>query len=210
VNFHEQRRFPRVSINGQRTELSQILGAQLAWPNLEVTEVLDLSYKGLAARRPGLFPLAVRNEVTIEVRLGMMEPFTAAARVAWCNLEMVGMELKSIPSEGHQAMGEFLDAKLAGTVLRPVERALFSADQNFHIWFQGTGGLHVFIWTDGENVIERVVTSLNDRAIEFQRGARVTTSDGDQRRGLLILSQIDVPGLPMEEFMRSLGVAGNE
>lgn len=206
MSFHEQRRFPRVVVKGPLPELSSILGAQLGWPNLETTEIVDLSYRGMAARRPGLFALAVHNEVALEIRLGVMSPFQAQVRVAWCNLDTVGLELKSMPPEGHQAMAEFLDAKLVGTALKPVERAFFSAGQNFQVWFQGPGGLHVFIWTNKSRTIERVAMSLGERTVEFQRGTRVAIIDGDQRRGLLVLSQIDRPDLPVEEFLRTLGV----
>jgi hypothetical protein len=211
MTFKEQRRYPRASVPAGLAEVIQVLGAHVGWPNLEISDVLDLSYRGLAARRPGLFPIAVQETADLRVHLGLLPPFSVRARIAWGNLDWVGLEFLTLPPEGHRAMTEFLDAQLIGCALRPIERAFFAPEQNFTHWFQGPGGVHVFVWLDDGARIERVSVDWGASPIEFSRaagahaGASVNWS-AEQRKALLILSQMDKPGFPMEEFVRTLAL----
>jgi hypothetical protein len=200
----EQRRFPRARVQSALAELISVLRAQITWPNQETSELMDLSYKGFAARRPGLFPLAVQERVTLKVELGASPAFRTEAKVAWCNLDWVGLEVSVLPPEGHAAMHTFLEAKLLGTLLRPIERALVGAGQSFQSWFQGPSDTHVFVWTDPQGRIERVQVTLSDQVCEFLREVRVSEPTPLQRQALLVLSQMDKDTLPMEEFVRTL------
>ncbi|MGE0526265.1 MAG: PilZ domain-containing protein [Bdellovibrionales bacterium] len=203
-NADEQRRFPRVPLHRELSELLQVLGAQLTWPNLEVSRVLDLSYKGVAVERPGLYPLAAHAQLEVELKLGAQSPFRVLARIAWFSLDVVGLELRTLPAEGHLAMAEYLDVKLAGLGLKAVERAFFSPRHSFQHWFQRPGGLNVFVWREeGCQRINRVVVEWDEATVEFERGKSPGGFEPDRRRALLVLSQMDKPDLPMEEFVRS-------
>jgi len=201
----EKRRYPRVQINPSLGEVLAILGAQVIWPNHETSDVLDLSYKGAAVRRPGLFPVALEARTTLQVQLGWLEPFATQARLAWANLDWVGVEFGDLPPEGHAAMAEYLDARLTGDKLKPIERALYAGAQDFTAWFQGPSGTHVFVWMDSSRSIERVHVDFGGVPVYFERGGRRAWLDREQRKALLILSQMDKPGLPMEDFVRTLG-----
>lgn len=204
MSIQEKRRYARAVLKPGLSEVLSALGAQVTWPNLEISDVLDLSYKGAAVRRPGMFPVAVQTEASIEVRLGLFRPFRVPARVAWANLDWVGLEFGEVPPEGHQAMGEFLDAKLLGTTLRPIEQVFFSPGASFTHWFQGPSGIHVFVWLDSARKIDRVNVDFGHMTVRFDRGMGRHLLSREQRKALLILSQMDKPGLPMEEFVRSL------
>lgn len=200
-----ERRFPRARVQAALAEVIAVLRAQIVWPNQETSELMDLSYKGFAARRPGLFPIAVQERVNIRVELGAAAPFFAAAKVVWCNLDWVGLEVASLPPEGHAAMHVFLESKLLGSQLRPVERALVGTGQSFQYWFQGPSDTHVFVWTDPAQRIDRVQVSMENEQCEFSRGVKVPSPGEGQRKALLVLSQMDKDTLPMEEFLRTLG-----
>lgn len=206
MSFREQRRFPRVSITPALAEMSSALSAHVTWPNLETSEITDVSYRGVAARRPGIFEVKLQNEIDIEVTFGVEKPFKSQARIAWTNSDSVGLELKTIPADGHKAMSEFLDAKLAGAGLRPIDRAYISPDQTFEHWYQGSGW-DVFVWMNEQRLIDRVMLNSSLRSVEFERGGAVPMEEGDKRKALLILSQMDKHGLPMEEFLRTLGAS---
>jgi hypothetical protein len=201
----DKRRFPRVRLQRSLAEVIAALGAQIVWPNQETGEILDLSYKGFAARRPGLFPIAVQERVDLKVELGTLPPFTVHGRIAWCNLEWVGVEVNELTAEGHLSMGTFLDAKLLGAGLRPVERAFYGEQQSFQYWFQGPQDTHVFVWMDSARAIQKVNVSMNGSPCDFERGQSFQSPSEHQQRALLVLSQMDKDTLPMEEFVRSLG-----
>jgi hypothetical protein len=205
--MREQRKYQRARIQPALAEAVTALGASVIWPNLETSYVLDLSYKGAAARRPGLFPVAVQTRAAVELKLGWLEPFRVQTRIVWCTLDGLGMEFIEIPPEGHRAMSEFLDATLIGFLLRPVERALFSRGQNFTHWFQGPAGIHVFVWLNSTRLVDRVNVDLDGNTVQFERGRGGSGPLNERRKALLILSQMDKPGLPMEEFLRTLGAS---
>lgn len=201
----EKRRYPRVQLNPSLGEVLAILGAQVAWPNEETSDVLDLSYKGAAVRRPGLYPIALESKSMMSVQLGWLDPFVVEARLAWANLDWVGLEFADLPADGHRAMAEYLDARLTGAKLKPIERALYSGAQDFTAWYQGPSGTHVFVWLDSTHRIERVHVDFGGVPVHFERGARRAWLSREQRKALLVLSQMDKPGLPMEDFVRTLG-----
>ncbi len=200
----EKRRFARVQLSKAMSELTASLGAQLTWPNHETSEVLDLSYKGLAARRPGIFALNVQQNIQVEIELGALWRFNTSARVAWTNMDWIGLEFQSLPPEGHVAMSEFLEAKLLGQDLRAVAREYFSPQQTFTAWFYGPGGTHIFVWLESERGIIRVAVDFDGQVTDFTLGRRWNTADPQIRRALSVLSQMDKLGLPMEEFVRKL------
>jgi len=202
-DLKEQRRFPRVHVSKALAGLVPDFQATLAWPNLETSEVVDLSYKGLAARRPGLYPIGVQQRLQVEVTLGRLPAFQVAARIAWCNMDWVGLEFPSLSPEGHFSLREFLDAKLVGTAMKPIESAFVNGSENFQYWYQGPGQTHAYIWLSG-GAVERVQVDMGGLVTEFVRGQPSLNLKPSDRRALLMLSQMDKEGLPMEDFVRSL------
>ena len=204
MSGNEKRRFPRVQLNRAMSELTASLGGEVIWPNFETSQILDLSYKGLAARRPGIMPVNAQQSVDIEVELGQVWKFKTRARIAWANMDWIGLEFFELPAEGHIAMSEFLDAKLIGQELKPVDREFFSPQSTFTGWFYGPNGVHIFVWLEKERGLIRVSVDFDGRVVDFTLGRKWDTGDPLVRRALLVLSQMDKTGLPMEEFVRKL------
>lgn len=204
MSFKEQRRFPRVQVRPALAAALAEFGALVIWPNFETSEIGDLSYKGFAVRRPGVFPVSIRQTVDMECVLGGQKAFKVTARMAWANQEWVGFEIQSMAAEGHLAMREYLEAKLLGSGLRPVERAFIAANENFQYWFYGPAQTHVYVWTNPLQQIERVQVDMAGQVAEFHRGQPSLKLDSAEKRALLVISQMDNPDLPMEEFVRNL------
>lgn len=200
----EKRRYPRVSVSEGLNGIQNVFGAQVLWPNHEISIIQDLSYKGLATRRPGLFPIHVHQRFEIDLELGGDTAFRAPIRVAWCNADLIGCEFQALPPEGHLAMRDFLEAMLQGKSLKPVEKAFIGQHQSFQFWYQGIDGLDVSIWTNPQGEIEQVSLEGEDFHFDLRRGQRIPALTRPLRRALLILSQMDKDGLPMEEFLRTL------
>jgi hypothetical protein len=199
----EQRRFPRIQVSPKLAALAGDLQAQVAWPNHEVSEVADLGYKGVAVRKPGLYPVNAQSSADVEVTLGGWPSFRARVRIAWCNMDWVGLEFTEIPAAGHSALAGYLDAKLVGSMMRPVERALISPLTDFQYWYQGPAQTHVYVWMSG-SAVERVRVDMDGQVAEFVLGQPGLRLRPVERRALLVLSQMDKEGLPMEEFVRKL------
>ncbi|MGE4130217.1 MAG: PilZ domain-containing protein [Bdellovibrionales bacterium] len=204
MSSKDQRRYPRVRLQADIAESIGELSASLTWPNLEASSLTDLSYRGCAAQKPGLFPFAAQQVVPVHVRLGISPSFACKARVVWFNLEQVGLEFLEIPPEGHYAIGEFLDAKLIGQALRPVQASWVDKGEAFDRWLQGPNGISVFIYMKTPLMIDQVHLELAEGSVHFSRGTRVFKPTPVQLRALLILSQMDKPDIPMKEFLRSI------
>jgi hypothetical protein len=204
MKTHEQRRFPRVHLQDTLSEVIGALGAQITWPNLETSAIVDLGYKGFAVRRPGLFNLSVHDKVWVEVELGGLKTFRSEARVAWTNPQAAGLEMLEMPAEGHLAMSAFLDAKLLGTQLQPVSRGYFAPHLTFDYWYQGPDETHVFVWLNSVGFVKKVSVQRRGVIVELVRGDRLNHLSEEQFQSLLILSQMDHTQLPMEEFVRCL------
>ncbi len=204
ANPHEQRRFPRVNIVTDIAEARGELAAHITWPNLEVSTLTDLSYKGFAARRPGLFPFAAQQVVELHITLGVSPSFRVRGKIVWFNLQLVGFQLDELPPEGHLAMTEYLDAKLLGQSLRPVQTALLDPSNTFDYWLQGPADTGVFVWMKNPLHVEQVHVHMGEDSVHFEREKKLTKVLARERKALLILSQMDKPELPMEEFVRSL------
>lgn len=202
MTYQDKRRFTRVQILKNLAGLVPELHAQVCWPNHEISSVMDLSYKGMAVRRPGVFPIGAQQKVVVGVELGGCPSFQADVRIAWCNMDWVGLEFSVLPPEGHQAMTDFLDAKLVGSSLKPVERAFIDKHEKFQYWYQGLKQTHVFLWTNSANEVEKVVVDMAGTAVELSKGQKNFRLTPDRRRAILVLSQMDQANLA--EFVRSI------
>lgn len=199
----DQRRFIRVPVNRKLADLFSEFAAVVTWPNQEESVVRDISFKGLAVVKPGLFELRPNEILELNVTLGVESTFRAQVRVAWSNFEVVGLELLELPPEGHQAMGAYFEQKLRGRQLKPVERFHFAADQTFRYWFQGPG-THVFIWLDQDARIQTVRVEMDDTSIVLERGQTLSAAKPGLKNVLLILSEMDAKDVSLPEFLTTL------
>ncbi len=199
----DQRRYARVPIHKKLAELSQEFGASVTWPNLEESPIRDLSYKGFAVTRPGLFQPRENEVLELAINLGLVVSFRAQVRVVWTNFEAIGLEVLELPPEGHQAMGLFLEQKLKGRQLKPVERFHFDSKQTFRYWYQGDG-IHVFVWMDSGGNIQTIRIERDDRTTSFERGSTLDPNQPGVRAEILLLSELSSGQLPVAEFLATL------
>lgn len=202
--MREKRRFPRVAI--VESIAMAHLSAKVVWPNFETSDVVDLSYKGIASKRPGVLKIEAEESLTIELNLGSHPSFKVLVRVAWCNVEMAGLNFASLPPEGHQAMSDFLGAQMIGMSLRPVQPDLYSAKKDFSLWLQGAENTHVFLKLNAERRLEKAAVEFDGGSVEFVRGQKFRFAGAQSRKALLVLAQVDKPELSIKEFIASLGV----
>jgi hypothetical protein len=198
------RKFPRVHLEKSLSQTFADLEAHLIWPNHEISDVVDLSYKGLAARKPALHAVSTMDRIPLEVALGKQK-FSVNGKVVWLTDEAVGFEIETLSAESHRALGQYMDPNLLGAGLRAVDRSFFAKGADFDYWYQGGSGTHVLIWLDSARQIDHLRVDLNGQIVEFKAGRVVAAPSPQERQALLVLSQIDKAQIPMEEFIRSLG-----
>lgn len=198
-----KRRHPRVRVQRTHAEVMRALGGHIVWPNLETSDILDISLKGCAVRRPGVQPITPGHVVQVDFELGLEPAFTAKVRVAWHSGDRVGLEVDVLETSGRLVLDGYLSAKLMGSSLKAVKRSHCSAGEDFHHWFQGPKDTHVFVWLDTVGRVDRVRIDKEGAVYEILRGGRFVKPSRGERSALLLLSHMDNSGLPMEEFVRS-------
>ena len=203
MRVNEKRRYPRATL--PTDDALSFLGARVAWPNHEMSDVLDISYKGLAVRRPGVFQVKDKEVIKLLVALGDESPYECFGRVVWSNSEWVGFEISSLPPKGHLALRRYLDDAILGLSLREVDKAHFSNGSTFQHWFQAGDACHVWIWTSKAVVIERIQFDIGGEKVELKKGQKISRGDILAMRALRILSQIKDENLGLHSFITSVG-----
>lgn len=205
MNGAEKRRHRRVHFRGDVGQGHRILGATVTWPNQEVSDVFDLSVKGLAVSRPALVDLKVGGLQSVAIELGEKQPFLVPARIVWLKEQLVGLEMGDVSAEAHLLLHEFLTDKLVGQCLKPVDHRFFSGDQDFDHWFQGPNGTHLFLWSDPKDAarIIKVHLELDEGVWEFENG-RVTKGENLNERAIQILGQILVTQFRLRDVIEKV------
>lgn len=202
MSVTERRQERRVRLRPSLTDLFDVLSAKVVWPNLEISNLIDLSFKGASIVRPGLFKAEKTAVVALELELSAGAAGVVDAHVVWTDLDRVGVRFVRVAPESHAALNSYLEPQLIAADLVRVEPELVQASDEFSHWFQ-SGSASLFVKLDGGRV-SRAQVDLKDSTVAFARGARLKTISREERRALLLLSQMDKPGLPMEEFLRTL------
>src|SRR4051812_45803748 len=95
----EKRKHKRVHFRGDIGQAHRILGAKVIWPNLEVSDVFDLSLKGFAVSKPALVDMKVDALQSIKVELGEKPAFLIPARIVWVKEQIIGLESGDVSAE---------------------------------------------------------------------------------------------------------------
>jgi hypothetical protein len=201
----DKRRYPRVHFRGDIGQAFRIWGAKATWANQEVSDVFDLSFKGMAATRPGLVDLKVGALQSLKLELGERVPVLIPARVVWVSDQLVGLEFGDVSSGAHLHLDAFLTDKLVGQYMRPVGKEFFSKDVTFDYWFQGPKVTHLFLWCDKEDPskVIRVILDFDGSIWEFEN-RRVVKGDDLNERAIQILGQITVTEFRLKDVIEKV------
>ncbi len=197
----EKRRHVRAPISRPLAEVVPAMDAQVVWSNHEISDVLDVSFKGLAVRRPGALALAPQHHLPIQIRMVGTE-FNVQARVAWVGPDAAGFEFVEVPPEGQLALAEGIDAKLLADAAQPVERKFFAQGASFHQWFQCPRDHHIYVWHDEKGKIAKVEVECDGEISRFHRGPLPIPLDPTSIRALRLVSHMD--NSELKEFVREL------
>lgn len=203
-SMKENRKHVRVRIPHDIIEWNRLLGAKAHWPSHEQVEVYDLAYKGAAVGTPAVFAVALEQKIKIKFSLNPYGDVHVQCRVAWKTDQRVGLEFEQMSAEAKQRLDQYLDHKLIGQNLKPVDRRHFHADTNFTDWYMGPHDTHVFLWRDDSAQINKAIVETEFGSVEFD-GVEWSGSGRDFLIRISdILSQIPQVEHPLKELARAL------
>lgn len=169
-NQENRRRHERVSVPLGWGDADSVLGAQLSWPNHEVSQIFDLSYQGVAVAKPSLFEGKANEEIMVTFKLGDNEEFSATLMVMWISENAVGGELLNLTLAMREKIDDFLEDRLLGLHLRPVNKKYFAQKSDFSHWYHGPKDTNVFIWQERSGQISKAEIELDGRVLIYSDG----------------------------------------
>lgn len=201
----DKRRYPRVHFRGDIGQAHRIWGAKVTWSNQEVSDVFDLSFKGLACTKPALIDVKKDSFQSIKLELGERPAFLVPARVVWLSTQLVGLELGDISSDAHLNLNSFLTDKLIGQYMRSVDKVFFAKDATFDYWFQGPRATNLFLWCDKVDTTKviQVVLEFDGLIWEFEN-RRVIKGDDLNERAIQVLGQITVTEFRLKDVIEKV------
>lgn len=200
----ENRKHTRVRIPHEVIEWSRLLGAKAHWPSHEQGEVYDLAYKGAAVDTPVVYAVELDQKLMMQFSLNPYGDIKVECRVAWKTDKRIGLEFEQMSAEAKQRLDQYLDHKLIGQNLKPVDPRHFHPNVDFTDWYMGPHDTHVFLWRNASSQINKAIVETDFGKTEFDGVEWV----GSNREFLIrisdILSQIPQVEHPLKELARSL------
>ena len=161
----EPRRYKRaILLVGAQTALHSQLASAMATYRGKSFPVVDLSHTGLAMLREDIadheLPDVTKSE-PLSLILGLQPSFTVQVKLVRHSERIMAFEFASVPTEGRMAIDRFLDPKMIGLNMRPVDKAFFSSGETFSTWFCGPRDTNFFLWMSGSRV-ERAIIQMGE------------------------------------------------
>lgn len=194
----DQRRHQRVHFRRDFGSNDRIVKARAIWPNLEASDVYDLSFGGMAIAKPGLFEFSNDQSVSLSLELGEQPAFLVQCKVAWVQNFTVGFSFMEMSADGLASLRKFLSDKLVGANLSLVNKESYPKDGGFDFWFSGPRSSHIFI-----TLGEAKEFPIPIRAVEIDmNGKRLRIEDNKIQSGdLPITSVIQVLSHAPEKYV---------
>ncbi len=200
----ENRKHVRVKIPHDITEWTRLLGAKAHWPSHEQVEVYDLAYKGAAVGTPAIFTAELDQKIKIKFSLNPYGDIDVGCRIAWKTEQRLGLEFEQMSAEAKQRLDQYLDHKLIGQNLKPVDKRHFHSSADFTDWFMGPHDTHVFLWRGGTSEINKAIVETDFGSVEFNGTSWIGANKDFLIRISDILSQIPQAEHPLKELAKSL------
>lgn len=165
-----RRRHDRVSLRLVEGVSEELVGAAVLWPDGSEGVAFDLSYSGAAVSRASSVDIKVGDILPMVVVLGGKNANSVESEVAWFNDKMVGFAFVHPGTEFRLNLESFLNDKLIGRSLRPVDPRYFSSSLDCQVWYHGPKDTNVYLWVDGSGKLLRAEVELDLQVMIVQEG----------------------------------------
>lgn len=126
--------------------------------------VVDLSHLGVAIDRLDMTDAELPDETKPELMIlnvGMLDSFPVHVTLARSSESVIAFEFVDVSTDGRLTIDRFLDPKMIGLNMRPVDRSYFSPGETFSYWYCGPRDTNFFLWMNGPK-LERAIIQLGD------------------------------------------------
>jgi hypothetical protein len=158
-----RRKFPRLFLAHTDDKYLAIVGARLQWPGGVWSQVLDMSYAGLAVSSQGVLSQFKNDEVmTVQLRIGEAAPFDLQVRIVRISAPVIALKIETTSVDGRLKIDQHLKDQVIGAQTRIIDPELLHPSAKAHVWYHGPFDTNIFIWKDSEGAIQKLMIEYDN------------------------------------------------
>lgn len=163
-----RRGFPRIFLVGMH-DLREITGARVEWESAQRTDILDMSYSGMAVTRPSGIEFEKGRVVRAKVLFAGMPAQDIEFELVRESEKLFGVHFVNLTKANVDAMDAFLSDKILGKSVRAVNAKFFNQNHDFDHWLHGPNNTNLYIWMNDKE-IRKAVLELSGSALLYEGG----------------------------------------
>jgi hypothetical protein len=187
--YLDRRKYPRLFLAHSDDKYHKIDGAQFLWPLGGRSQVLDLSYSGIAISSVGFLD-QVKIGDYIEAHLLLPHDYhfqiPVAVRVVRKAAQIIGFKIDSTNVEGRVKIDQMKKDGIVAKGLSKTSSAQLHANFKSDVWYHGPFDTNMFIWKTPDGAMERCMIEYDNSALVYEKGefkvAR-TSSSAEESQG---------------------------
>lgn len=171
--FPHKRRYPRIVIPNEKSDLHTIIGINAQIPSGEKVPVLDLSYAGAAILKPATEEETVGSSLPLQfyVEGHLLKPVNA--EIVRTSDTAVGVRFGQMSPETRLDFDKIMSDKMLGLNTHRVRTDLLNLRDRKHNlthWYHGPKDTNIFIWIKNERNIEKFIIEIDYQMIDYDKG----------------------------------------
>lgn len=166
-----RRRYPRLFMAHKDEAYSNIVGAKVIWPNGHQSQVLDMSYAGIAVSPQGVLSTVKEGQdLSVQLKIGDSEAFALQVRIVRVSAALIGLKIETTSIEGRLKIDQHLKDQIVGQNTRKVSPDLLHPSAKAQSWYHGPFDTNLFIWRDASGAINKVVIEYDNLILSLENG----------------------------------------
>lgn len=180
----DRRKFPRLLLAHPDGQYGRLDGLHFLWPKGGKSQILDLSYSGIAISSHGFLDLVkIGDYVEANILLPGEEQLQipVAVRVVRKSAQVIGFRIDSTSPEGRIKIDQSVKDAIVADNLRSLSPHLLHSSLQCDVWYHGPFDTNFFLWKDGLSLVKAYIEYDNTVLVyengQFRVARTASTSD---------------------------------
>jgi hypothetical protein len=184
----DRRKFPRLLLAHPDGQFDKLEGLQFLWPKGGKSQILDLSYSGLAISSQGFLDQVKLGDY-IEAHILLpgddQQQIPVSVRVVRKTAQVLGFRIDSTSPEGRIKIDQVMKDVIVAENIRRMSPHLLHSSLQCDVWYHGPFDTNLFLWKDGLSLVKAYIEYDNTVLVYEEGQFRVarTASTSDEAQG---------------------------
>lgn len=181
-------KFPRLLLAHPDGQFDRIEGLQFLWPRGGKSQILDISYSGLAVSSQGFLDqikLGDYLEAHILLPGDQQIQIPVAVRLVRKTAQLIGFRIDSTSPEGRVKIDQGLKDVIVAHNVRKLSPHFLHSSLQCDVWYHGPFDTNLFLWKSGDSITKAYI-EYDNTVLVYENGQfRVarTSSTSDEAQG---------------------------